>query len=182
MAEIESKIITCEECFNIPKIIIKTKSKVLIECQKCKNSKIKDISYFDKFIYAKKDNFPELPKCSYNEAHESQSIKYCFQCTKYLCDKCIDIHKISFKDKTHILIDQKMDNQYYCDKEGHNEYIFDRYCNKCETYLCSQCKCEHNEQDIYNFVEPKSKQIINTIKNKVERSEEIIKNEEKKIK
>ena len=35
MEEIKSKVVTCEECFNIPKITIKTKNKVLIECPKC---------------------------------------------------------------------------------------------------------------------------------------------------
>ena len=121
--------ITCEECFSIPKIIFLKKDKVKIECQKCKSTNIKDISYFDKFFKKLEENiFIDLPKCSFNKKHKCKSEKYCFQCTKYLCEECIKIHNISFSGKNHILIGQKMENQYYCDKEDHSEYINNRFC------------------------------------------------------
>ena len=109
-------IITCEECFSIPKITILKRNEILISCQKCKSSTIKDIIYFDKFFKKLKEKtFVNLPQCSYNPEHITKSDKYCFQCTKYLCEECIKIHNISFKDKNHILIGQKMENKYYCD-------------------------------------------------------------------
>ena len=70
------KIITCEKCFNIPKIIFQTINKVIIECPKCKISKIENISYFDKYKSSKDESFPELPNCTFNEDHEIKSVKY----------------------------------------------------------------------------------------------------------
>ena len=102
------KIITCEKCFNIPSIIIFTQSKVKIECRKCNTSKIEDISYFEKYRTSKNENFPQLPKCSFDENHKEKSLKYCIKCTKYLCSKCIEIHNITFKGKSHILLGQSL--------------------------------------------------------------------------
>ena len=178
----KSSIITCEKCFSIPKITILKKNEVSISCPKCKASTIKDISYFDKFFKKLEEKaFVNLPKCSYNLEHKNKSDKYCFQCTKYLCKECIKIHNISFKDKNHILIGQKMENKYYCDKKGHTEYIYNRFCTKCNDYLCSKCKCEHGIQNIYVFDEIENIQKIFDIEEKVKECEKIIENEEKKL-
>ena len=138
------------KCFNIPQITFLSKNNILIECPKCQDPNIKDISYFDKYILDKEES-PELPQCSFNEEHNSKSKKYCFQCTKYLCEKCIETHNISFKGKFHILISQRIKNQYYCKKDGHHEYICNRYCKECKEYLCSECSCTHPEKSIYIF-------------------------------
>ena len=181
MEENKSKIITCEKCFNIPKIIFITRSKVQIQCPKCQFSKTEDIQYFDKFFSSNLHNLEELPKCSYNKNHESKALKYCFKCTKYLCEKCLENHNISFQNKFHILLDQKLENQYYCNKEGHSEYIHDRYCTKCQSYLCPHCQCEHNKEDIYYFDENNNKNKINEIIETINAIKEIIKNEEEKL-
>ena len=54
MEKYESKIITCEKCFHIPKIIFLNKNKVHIQCSNCQFSNIEDISYFEKYISSKK--------------------------------------------------------------------------------------------------------------------------------
>ena len=123
MEENLSKIITCEKCFNIPKVIILNKNKVQVKCPNCKYLSISDISNFDKYISSKNQNFPEMPKCSYNPNHETKAIKYCYKCTKYLCEICLENHNVSFQNKEHILLSQRMENQYYCNKKGHSEYI-----------------------------------------------------------
>ena len=47
MKEYTTKIITCEKCFNIPKILFLSKNKVHIQCNNCQLSTIEEISYFD---------------------------------------------------------------------------------------------------------------------------------------
>ena len=180
MKENKTKIITCEKCFNIPKIIFLNKNKVQIQCPKCQLLKTEDIIYFEKYISSNniKD---ELPKCSYNINHESKAVKYCFKCTKYLCEQCIENHNISFQNKSHILLEQKLENQYYCNKEGHNEYIYDRYCQKCQNYLCSHCICEHDKDEIYFFDELNNKNKINNVIENINKIKEIIINEEEKL-
>ena len=163
-------IITCENCFNIPKILFIKKNKIEIECPKCKTKEIKDICYFEKFINKLEDkNFIDMPNCSYNEAHAINAKKYCFQCSKYLCEQCLSNHDIAFKGKTHILISQKVENNYYCNKEGHTEFIYNQYCPECKSYLCQMCKCENKNESIYNFDDLENKQKINEIILKVKK-------------
>jgi len=181
MIENKAKIITCEKCFNIPKIIFITKNKVQIECSKCKLTKYEDIAYFNKYFSSNQIDLEELPKCSYNKSHESKAIKYCFKCTKYLCEKCVEIHNVSFENKSHFLLAQKLENQYYCNKEDHSEFIHDRYCSSCQNYLCPHCNCEHSKEDIYYFDEWANKNKIKVIIEKINEIKEIIKNEEKKL-
>ena len=82
---------------------------------------------------------------------EKNSTLYCFQCNKYICKDCLDnIHNKS-RLQNHSTIKQKLLNEYYCKKLGHEEYILDHYCTKCKDYLCPKCKCEHKESDINIF-------------------------------
>ena len=46
---LKTKIVVCEKCNNIPRIIIMSENKAQIECEKCNSSEIKDFSYFDRF-------------------------------------------------------------------------------------------------------------------------------------
>ena len=173
------RIVVCEKCYNIPKIIFLNKNKVSLECQNCKESQIKDISYFNKFIDKNIENEKlfDLPQCNYRENHEAESILYCFQCSKYLCKECLNIHNMNAIGIKHTTIKQKISNQYYCPKEGHEEYILDRYCTKCNIYLCSKCKCSHKGSDINNLDNSPDK-IIKEIKENIKKCEDIIKEEE----
>jgi hypothetical protein len=80
-----------------------------------------------------------------------------------------------------MLIGQKMENKYYCDKEGHTEYIYNRFCIKCNDYLCPECKCGHTKNDIYLFDNKENLEKIYEIEEKVKECEKIIENEEKKL-
>ena len=173
------RIVICEKCYNIPKIIFLNKNKVSIECQNCKESQIKDISYFDKFLNKNIENEKlfDLPQCNFRENHEAESILYCFQCSRFLCIECLNIHNMSNIGIKHTTIKQKITNQYYCPKEGHEEYILDRYCTKCNIYLCSKCKCSHKDSDIINLDNRADAKIIE-IKENIKKCEDIIKEEE----
>ena len=177
----DSGIITCEDCFSIPKITILTKDQIKLECQKCKNEKIKPISFFDIFTKnLKESKFKDLPKSTFKEAHESKSIKYCFKCTKYLCKDCVENHNSIFKDHE-ILLEQRITNKFRCDKEGHEDFILYRYCTKCNVYLCSQCKCQHENNDIYDFEDKENhNKEIKSIEEKIKKCEQTIEKEEEK--
>ena len=49
---------------------------------------------------------------------------------------------------------------------------------KCNNYLCDKCKCDHEENNKYNFLNDDNK--INKIKNNIKKCEQIIKKEEQK--
>ena len=170
------KVVVCEKCFNIPKIIIKNKNEIQLECQTCKSINLSPIDYFNRYINInEKDDLYSLPYCNFKE-HNEKAILYCFKCNKYLCNDCLRNHNAIFKEKGHITIKQKINHKYFCENEGHEENILNRFCTKCNKYLCCDCKCEHNGNDIYNFNNIDND--INIIKNNILKCQEIIKNEE----
>ena len=169
-------LIVCDKCFNIPKIIIINKNKIELDCQICNNISSLDIEYFNKFINVNEnDELFTLPNCNYRN-HEAQSILYCFKCNKYLCNDCLNRHNEMPQGREHTTIKQKISHQYFCSKRGHEENILNRFCLKCNNYLCCDCKCEHKENDKYLFDDTNK---INEIKNNVLKCDEIIKNEER---
>ena len=176
------KVVICEKCYNIPKITILNNSKARIECEKCKETRIENKDYFNKFINDKdNDNYKlfALDKCNYDDHDEKkESIVYCFQCDKYICKDCLEnLHNKSHLGR-HSTIKQKLLNDYYCKKFGHEEYILDHYCEKCKKYLCSKCKCTHD--NLFNF--ENKEETVNKIKNKLKRCVEIIKIGENNLK
>ena len=172
------KVVICEKCYNIPKIVILNKGKIKIDCINCNESRIEEYSYFDKFINNKNAQLFELNPCNY-ENHEisQESSIYCFQCDKYICESCLNnIHNKNLQTKKHSTTKQKIKSVYYCKQPGHEEYILDHYCTKCNIYLCSKCSCSHLGSDIFTF--EKKDNEINEIRNKLKKGEEIIKIEE----
>ncbi len=74
---LKTKIVVCEKCNNIPRIIIMSENKAQIECEKCNSSEIKDFSYFDRFRNENDKNnqfLNDMPNCNFNKNHETKSI------------------------------------------------------------------------------------------------------------
>ena len=173
------KIIVCEKCFSIPKITIINSIEVKLECHICKTDILYKFDYFKKFININEnDDLFALPNC--NKKKHSKTIIYCFQYGKYLCEYCLKIHNDFFGEKKHNTIKQKIKHQYFCTKEGHEENKLKYFCLKCNNYLCSDCRCDHEDNHKYNFSIDENK--INEIKNNIKKCEEIIKKEEENFK
>ena len=176
------KIIVCDRCFTIPKITIINRNEIKLECPICKKIIFPlGVDYFNKFINGNdNDNLFQLPQCNYNRNHSAKSILYCFKCNKYLCNDCSNNHNELFQGERHVTINQRISHQYYCNKQGHEENVLNRFCLKCDNYLCCDCSCDHSDNDKYNFVNDESK--INEIKNNILKCENIIEKEERYFK
>lgn len=186
MEEEKDSIIICEKCNNIPRITMFNSNTIQIDCQICNQQKFKDISYLDKYFSDSKNNKDlfDMPNCNYNEEHKIKAIVYCCKCTKYLCNECLNIHKASIEGKDHkIFVKQKLQNKYYCNVQTHNRRIFDKYCTQCYQYLCSDCKCEHQDEDKFTFNSNLGKEDdeVEKIKENIKKCEMIIENEENKL-
>ena len=149
--------------------------------EKCNETEIREYSYFEKFMKnLEEGSWSDMPKCNFKSDHEEQSLEYCFQCKKYLCEECVKIHNDFFGDRNHIFIKQKIDNQYFCTKDGHTEYILDKYCTECNEYQCSECKCEHKDtENIFDLKKNKNERKIQIIKENIKKCQIIIEEEEK---
>ena len=145
MAQTRDRIIICERCFSIPHIIILSEKNIQLDWNNCNKTIIKDYSYFDKFLNKNIDEkLFDLEKCNYNKDHQTKASIYCFKCSKNLCNECIKIHDSYIQGTKHITISQKIKHQYFCENKGHEEFPLDRYCTKCNIYLCSHCNHNHN--------------------------------------
>ena len=174
------KIIVCEKCFHIPKITIKNKNGIELECQNCKSKTSSPIDNFNRYIKIKEDDdLFILPNCNFKK-HDEKAILYCLKCSKYFCENCSKIHNEFFKEKSHYTLKQKINYKYFCEKEGHEDNILITFCLKCNKNLCCECKCEHNDNDIYNF--NNIDKDIKVIKDNILKCQKIIEKEEKNCK
>ena len=150
----------------------------------------------------KKINAPIPPrKC---KEHSNEGTKYCRDCELWLCDKCLEIHKIF--NEIHTLEEKELPLREIC--EEHSEYT-QYYCMTCRNEICSFCvanggkhkehkyikfnefkkyiqeikdklkfktleECEKNLEDIRNKKIKEKEDKINDLKNKVEQLIQII--------
>ena len=171
------KIIVCDRCFNIPKLIIINKKKVKFECENCDRILTLSLDDFDRFRNANEnDDLFALPNCS-NRNHNSRAVLYCFKCSKYLCNDCLNSHDESFRGRGHITINQKISHKFFCQKRFHEDNVLNIFCKECNNYLCRDCICAHNNNDKYYFENEENK--INKIRDYIHSCEEIIQKEER---
>ena len=150
----------------------------------------------------KKINAPIPPrKC---KEHSNEGKKYCRDCELWLCDQCLDIHKVF--NETHTLEEKELPLREIC--EEHSEYT-QYYCMTCKQEICSFCvanggkhkehkyiqfnefkkyiqeirdklkyktleECENNLEDIKNKKMKEKEEKINELNNKVEELIQII--------
>lgn len=168
------KIIVCDRCFNIPKLTIINKKEVKCECENCNRQLTLSLGYFDIFRNANENNdLFALPNCS-SQNHNSRAVLYCFKCSRYLCNDCLNTH---IRGRGHITINQKISHKYFCPKRLHEDNVLNIFCKRCNNYLCRDCRCLHNNDDKYFFEDEEN--LVNEIKNNIHRCEEIIQKEER---
>ena len=101
------KVIVCEKCFNIPIITITNKNKIQLECKYCNSTISSDIDYFNKYIKVNEnDDLFTLPNCNF-KSHQEKSILYCFKCSKYICNDCLDNHNEIFEGEDILLLNKR---------------------------------------------------------------------------
>ena len=93
----------------------------------------------------KKINAPIPPrKC---KEHSTEGAKYCRDCELWLCDKCLEIHKV-FND-VHILEEKELPLKEIC--EVHSEYT-QYYCMECRQEICSYCVANGGKHKEHKYI------------------------------
>ena len=117
---------------------------------------------FDEFqTILKKLNKPIPPrKC---REHQNEGIKYCRDCELWLCEKCLEIHKVF--NNIHTLEEKELPLREIC--ETHSEYT-QYYCMECRKEICSFCVANGGKHKEHKYIQfNQFKKYIQEIKEKL---------------
>jgi len=82
-------------------------------------------------------------KCSSNKHSNINAISFCYQCQKYLCNKCQNFHSDLYEN--HIVTNlDKQSNEIFtniCNQENH-QIKLEFFCKSHNTLCCSSCICK----------------------------------------
>ena len=108
-----------------------------------------------------KVNAPTPPrKC---KEHSTEGVKYCRDCELWLCDKCIEIHKVF--NELHTLEDKEAPLREIC--EDHGEYT-KYYCLQCRQEICPFCVVNGGKHKEHKYIQFNLfKKYINEIRDKL---------------
>lgn len=92
-----------------------------------------------------KINTPIPPrKC---KEHSNEGTKYCRDCELWLCDKCLEIHKVF--NQIHSLEEKELPLREICDT--HSEYTL-YYCMQCRKEICSYCVANGGKHKDHKYI------------------------------
>ena len=117
---------------------------------------------FDEFqLKLQKINEPIPPrKC---REHSTEGVKYCRDCELWLCDKCLEIHKVF--NNVHTLEEKELPLKEIC--EVHSEYT-QYYCMECRQEICSYCVAKGGKHKDHKYMQfSQWKKYIQEIKDKL---------------
>ena len=82
-------------------------------------------------------------KCSSNKHLNIDAISYCYNCKKYLCNKCQIFHSDLFENHKLINSNQELNDIFedICKQENHN-IKFEFFCKNHNILCCSSCICK----------------------------------------
>lgn len=139
----------CQKC--IPSITFTSKSCFVwinLNCQFCKYNTTMNIE--DYFLQLSQLE-SKTHYCTFNNSHsEIESINYCYHCNKWLCQLCIDHHKLNDTTKTHSIIQKEIFLNTKC--FNHKDKSVASYCYQCNISICDICKNQfHSNHSIIIF-------------------------------
>jgi hypothetical protein len=131
---------------------------IIINC-KCNRGSIK-LSIDDIDLISSKLNLPTEDKiCT---KHNLIQIKFCLECKKNLCKKCIESHTDLFGENLHHFEDEPPPHHDLC--KEHPTCFLDTLCQDCHKIVCHLCLVEGNKHFCHNAVSFNSMK-LNIIKN-----------------
>ena len=175
-----SKIMLCEKCCEIPKIIICLQEDIIINVKCSCEKKDKTLDAFFKENVKDVNTYKTEGKCCLMDENDNSSshfnnVKFCIQCGKWFCDNCQKNHNSIIDKDCAIMYDWKMnlhdDNNnaakpyklphlfqnyrlnynQFCSK--HPTIKATQYCKFCDKNYCKECQyseCPNNNNNIHN--------------------------------
>ena len=131
---------------------------ITIPC-KCNRGTVK-ISIYDLEKISTNLNLPEEEKIC--DKHGLIQVKFCLECKKNLCKKCIESHVDLFGENLHHLENESPPHTELC--KDHPTCFLDTLCNDCHKTICHLCLVEGNKHYCHKAVSFNSMK-LNIIKN-----------------
>jgi len=131
---------------------------IILNC-KCNKGSI-GLSINDLLHITNKLKLPEEEKLC--EKHGLPLVKFCLECKKILCKKCLESHEDLFGENLHHLDSEIPQYSELC--KDHPTCFLDTICTDCHTLICHMCLMEGNKHYRHNAVSFNSLK-INIIKN-----------------
>ena len=108
-----SKIMLCEKCCEIPKIIICLQEDIIINVKCSCEKKDKTLDAFFKENVKDVNTYKTEGKCCLMDENDNSSshfnnVKFCIQCGKWFCDNCQKNHNSIIDKDCAIMYDWKM--------------------------------------------------------------------------
>ena len=160
----------CIECCLLPFLTLKENdNKVTINCNNGHYNELPLNEYLEKG-YQKNINDVKCSECGH-ELEPKTKFKFCSECIKIFCKKCLKKHNKNKETSNHIPISlRKMDT--FCSFHRHR---YSHYCETCHKNICKKCLNLHYEHQILSFKELKlSKDEFKEIRESLNKEEDII--------
>ena len=137
---------SCLNCKEIPEVILSDNENLFIFCNNCKISnteKIKNVvNYSSKWI---SNNIIKF--CTTKHKKKILSNIFCKTCKLFLCNECLDQHKINNENHEFIELNKLKINFCYFHNKNSNKFCFD-----CNEEICEECLKEHNKHKIEKII------------------------------
>jgi len=160
----------CTECCLLPFLTLKESDyKVTINCSNGHYIELPLNEYLEKG-FQKNINDVKCSECGH-ELEPKTKFKFCPECIKIFCKKCLKKHNKNKETSNHIAISlRKMDT--FCSFHRHR---YSHYCETCHKNICKKCLNMHYEHQILSFKELKlSKDEFKEIRESLNKEEAII--------
>lgn len=133
--ERKPNILFCPYCYkDIPIIRLYNKKGEIQLRLRCSCSSIERKMTIDNYLDTISSPYSHTNKCI---LHYLLGVKYCFECSVWLCSTCIKYHETN---NSHLYALLEREINVLC-KQHKSNYVF--YCNDCSQNLCIECKYRH---------------------------------------
>lgn len=169
-------IISCPTCGKIPFITLVSVNEVKCECScSTMNSNTLTLNdFFDKYC-----NKTQREEYCYNtkKHNEVKASTFCFQCQKWICEKCLEVHNDFMGDHETTTLPLLQTKCLF-----HKDENITYFCKDCNEHICNLCKDKHKKQEIYHLENDFSDEKLNKYSEDLEAVKDILLNYNTNIK
>ena len=160
----------CPDCCLLPFLTLKENTfKVIINCIDGHNNELPLNEYLEKG-FQKNINDVKCSECGH-ELEPKTKFKFCSECIKIFCKKCLKKHNKSKETSNHIAISLRKMDTFCC----FHRHRYSHYCEDCHKNLCKKCLYLHYDHQLLSLKDLKlTKNEFKEIRERLNKEDAII--------